>query len=136
MVFIWNMETGHAETTPDVHADIITDVRFQSNSTLLATSSLDETIKIWDASKTLGTKKRICELRSDYGDKFFSCVFHPRVPDYLIVGSYKSLKLWKWVENTGNYLPTHEDRISALADSPSRGIIASGSFDNTIKIWK
>lgn len=43
------METGHAETAPEEHANIITDVRFRSNSTLLATSSFDKTVKIWDA---------------------------------------------------------------------------------------
>ncbi|KAF2568867.1 hypothetical protein F2Q68_00027856 [Brassica cretica] len=49
-VFIWNMETLHTESTPEEHGHIITDVRFRPNTTQLATSSFDKTIKIWDAS--------------------------------------------------------------------------------------
>lgn len=52
-VFISNMETKRTESTPEEHADIITDVRFRSNSTLLATSSFDKTVKIWDASEVI-----------------------------------------------------------------------------------
>lgn len=44
------METLQTESTPEEHAHIITDVRFRPNSTQLATSSFDKTIKIWDAS--------------------------------------------------------------------------------------
>ncbi|CAL9238392.1 unnamed protein product [Arabidopsis halleri] len=280
-VFIWNMETGHAETTPDEHADIITDVRFRSNSTLFATSSFDKTVNFWDTSKTncnesvqpgyycLGTmddhtapvmsldfhpkktemfcssdssgvihywnidtfssldtleasfttfsyhsqplisggegcqqvrfqpqdgkylaaaiqnfvsivdvethqlifllegcdtnvlyvswdttgkylacitedsvsvwtlaENKFRELNYDGEKKFHSCVLHPSIPQILIIGCYKSLELWHWVNNKILHSPAHEGLISALADSPSRGIIASGSYDEYIKIWQ
>ncbi|KAL0667037.1 hypothetical protein Bca4012_029741 [Brassica carinata] len=50
-LYIWNMETLITESAPEEHGHIITDVRFRPNSTQLATSSFDKTIKIWDASE-------------------------------------------------------------------------------------
>ncbi|KAK4585748.1 hypothetical protein RGQ29_023105 [Quercus rubra] len=50
-VVLWNMETLQTESTPEEHGMIITDVRFRPNSTQLATSSFDTTVRIWDAAK-------------------------------------------------------------------------------------
>lgn len=49
-VLIWNMETFDFVKTSEGHSLLITDVRFQPNSTVFATSSFDKTVKIWDAS--------------------------------------------------------------------------------------
>ncbi|XP_023539844.1 transcriptional corepressor LEUNIG_HOMOLOG-like isoform X1 [Cucurbita pepo subsp. pepo] len=50
-VVIWNMETLQTETTSEEHTLIITDVRFRPNSTQLATSSFDTTIRLWDSAQ-------------------------------------------------------------------------------------
>ncbi|KAJ4833166.1 hypothetical protein Tsubulata_044256 [Turnera subulata] len=50
-VVIWNMETLKTESTPDEHTHIITDVRFRPNSTQLATSSFDTSVRLWDAAE-------------------------------------------------------------------------------------
>jgi len=44
------METLQTESTPEEHSLIITDVRFRPNSTQLATSSFDTTVRLWDAA--------------------------------------------------------------------------------------
>lgn len=49
------METLQTESTPEEHGMIITDVRFRPNSTQLATSSFDTTVRIWDAAKVNST---------------------------------------------------------------------------------
>ncbi|KAH1060678.1 hypothetical protein GLYMA_02G164700v4 [Glycine max] len=49
-VVLWNMETLQTESTPEEHSLIITDVRFRPNSTQLATSSFDTTVRLWDAA--------------------------------------------------------------------------------------
>ncbi|AEC08720.1 Transcriptional corepressor LEUNIG_HOMOLOG [Arabidopsis thaliana] len=254
-VFIWNMETLQVESTPEEHAHIITDVRFRPNSTQLATSSFDKTIKIWDASdpgyflrtisghaapvmsidfhpkktellcscdsnndirfwdinascvravKGASTQVRfqprtgqflaaasentvsifdiennnkrvnifkghssnvhsVCwspngelvasvsedavklwslssgdcihEL-SNSGNKFHSVVFHPSYPDLLVIGGYQAIELWNTMENKCMTVAGHECVISALAQSPSTGVVASASHDKSVKIWK
>lgn len=49
------METLQTESTPEEHGMIITDVRFRPNSTQLATSSFDTTVRVWDAAKVNST---------------------------------------------------------------------------------
>lgn len=38
-------------STGEGHFQNITDIRFRPNSTIFATSSLDKTVKIWDAAE-------------------------------------------------------------------------------------
>jgi WD40 repeat protein len=44
------METLQTECNPEEHTHIITDVRFRPNSTQLATSSFDSSVRLWDAA--------------------------------------------------------------------------------------
>lgn len=47
------METLQTESTPEEHSLIITDVRFRPNSTQLATSSFDKSVRLWDAADVI-----------------------------------------------------------------------------------
>jgi WD40 repeat protein len=42
------MDTLKLKSTLDEHSHLITDVRFSPNSTSLATSSFDKSVKVWD----------------------------------------------------------------------------------------
>lgn len=44
------MDTLQTESTPEEHKSVITDVRFRPNSTQLATASIDQSVKLWDAA--------------------------------------------------------------------------------------
>ncbi|CAN7137496.1 unnamed protein product [Brassica rapa subsp. narinosa] len=207
------METLHTESTPEEHGHIIT----IPNTTQLATSSFDRTIKIWDASdpgyfrRTISSHtapgastqvrfqpisgkflaaasdntfslvdvekdirvhllkghssnvNSVCwntsgellasvsensvklwspssgdcihELSSS-GNKFHSCVFHTSYPNLFVIGGYQSPELWNTKENKCMTIPAHECVISALAQSPSTGMMASASHDKSVKIWK
>lgn len=46
---LWNMDTLKLKSTLEEHSLLITDVRFSPNSTRLATSSFDKTVRVWDA---------------------------------------------------------------------------------------
>lgn len=50
---LWNIETLETQSTPEEHTVIITDVRFRPNSTQLATSSFDTTVRLWDAADVM-----------------------------------------------------------------------------------
>jgi WD40 repeat protein len=45
---LWNMETFKLKGTLEEHNLMVTDVRFSGNSTRLATSSFDKTVKVWE----------------------------------------------------------------------------------------
>ncbi|XP_024028884.1 transcriptional corepressor LEUNIG_HOMOLOG [Morus notabilis] len=254
-VVLWNMETLQTESTPEEHTLIITDVRFRPNSTQLATSSFDTTVRLWDAAEpnycmhaysghtshvlsldfhpkktdllcscdanneirywnlsqynctrvskggsaqvrfqprigqfmaaaagniisiydvesdrqtysfqghstevhslcwdtngdllasvsqdavrvwSLSSGECIHELSSS-GNMFQSCVFHPSYSTLLVIGGYQSLELWNIAENKCMTIQAHEGVISALAQSPVTGMVASASHDKSVKIWK
>ncbi|KAG8481135.1 hypothetical protein CXB51_025925 [Gossypium anomalum] len=248
---LWNTETLETECTPEEHTHIITDIRFRPNSTQLATSSFDTTVRVWDAAQvyplapfflhlcvilsygpfrpfllwaygtslsldfhpkkndlsalvmggcsnvrfqprigqflaaaaetvvsivdvetdrrtqllqghntevhsicwdtngdflasvsqdsvrvwSLASGECIHELNSS-GNKFHSCVFHPSFPALLVVGGYQSLELWNTAENRCMTIPAHDCVISALTQSQVTGMVASASYDKSVKIWK
>ncbi|KAG2721127.1 hypothetical protein I3760_02G067000 [Carya illinoinensis] len=254
-VVLWNMETLQTDSTPEEHTLIITDVRFRPNSTQLATSSFDKTVRLWDAAKpnyclqeyhghtshvtsldfhpkkndlfcsceanseirfwkvnqypsthvskggstqvrfqprigqllaaatenvvsifdvetdrlthslqghstevlsvcwdtsgdylatvshesirvwALASGECIHELSSS-GNMFHSCVFHPSYSTLLVIGGYQSLELWNMAVNKSMTIPAHDCVISALAQSPVTGMVASASHDKSVKIWK
>lgn len=71
------METLQTETTPEEHTLIISDVRFRPNSTQLATSSFDSTIRLWDAAQV----RLFCLIFQFYNMYFFlqlfGLIYHP-----------------------------------------------------------
>ncbi|XP_052729969.1 F-box protein At2g26850 isoform X2 [Vigna angularis] len=77
-VVLWNMETLKTETTPEDHSLIITDVRFRPNSTQLATSSFDKTVRLWDAANPTFS----LQAYSGHSSHVLSLDFHPRKNDF------------------------------------------------------
>lgn len=48
----------------------------------------------------------------------------------------QSLELWNMAVNKCMTISAHECVISALAQSPATGMVASASHDKSVKIWK
>lgn len=48
----------------------------------------------------------------------------------------QSLELWNMAENKSMTVAAHENIISALAQSPVTGMVASASHDSSVKLWK
>ncbi|XP_023639635.1 transcriptional corepressor LEUNIG_HOMOLOG isoform X2 [Capsella rubella] len=129
-VFIWNMETLHVESTPEEHGHIITDVRFRPNSTQLATSSFDKTIKIWDASDPGYFLRTI----SGHAAPVMSIDFHPKKTELLCsCDGNNDIRFWdinasclgavkgastqvRFQPRTGQYLAAASENIVSIFD--------------------
>ncbi|CAG7907741.1 unnamed protein product [Brassica rapa] len=112
------------------HSSNVNSVCWNTSGELLASVS-ENSVKLWSPS----SGDCIHELSSS-GNKFHSCVFHPSYPNLLVIGGYESLELWNTKENKCMTIPAHECVISALAQSPLTGMMASASHDKSVKIWK
>ncbi|XP_020530984.1 transcriptional corepressor LEUNIG_HOMOLOG isoform X1 [Amborella trichopoda] len=78
-VVLWNMDTLKTESTPEEHTSLITDIRFKPNSTQLATSSFDRTIRLWNA-----TDPSYClPPLTGHKSHVMSLDFHPKKTDLL-----------------------------------------------------
>ncbi|XP_059288534.1 transcriptional corepressor LEUNIG_HOMOLOG-like [Lycium ferocissimum] len=93
----------------------------------------EDSARIWSVSEGL-----CMHVLYSSGNKFQSCTFHPRIGHVLVIGSDEFLELWNPIFQRNITWPysAHAGIISSLADSQSKGIIASVSHDQWIKIWR
>lgn len=138
---LWQVGTGEEIRTFTGHSDSVCSVTFSSDGEFLASGSADCTIKLWQVSTGR-------EIRTFIGHSFFvNSVALSRDGQVLASGSSDNqIKLWQ--VSTAKEIITltgHSDAVSSVAFSPDpppsfnsvelQGILASASWDNTIKIW-
>nr|VDC88778.1 unnamed protein product [Brassica oleracea] len=131
-VFIWNMETLHTEIPPEEHGHIITDVRFQPNSTQLATSSFDKTIKIWDVSKPGYFVRTI----SGHNAPVMSLDFHPKKTD-LFCSCDTNNEIRFWSINSANCLRVLQAQGAStqVRFQPKLGQMLAAASENIVSIF-
>ncbi|KAH9680898.1 transcriptional corepressor LEUNIG-like protein [Citrus sinensis] len=130
VVSIFDVETDRLTHSFKGHSTEIHSVCWDTNGEYLASVSQDS-VRVW----SLATGECIHELSSS-GNKFHSCIFHPSYPTLMVIGGYQSLELWNMAENKCMTIAAHDCVISALAQSPVTGMVASASHDKSVKIWK
>ncbi|KAK7860048.1 transcriptional corepressor leunig-like protein [Quercus suber] len=130
VVSIFDVETDRKTLSFQGHSEMVNYICWDANGDYLASVS-QNLVKIW----SLSSGECIQELGSN-GNQFHSCVFHPSYPTLLVIGGISSLELWNMAENKSMTIAAHENIISALAQSPVTGMVASASHDNSVKLWK
>ena len=113
------------------HPGWIKSICYSPDGMLIASSSTDKSIKIWDANKGCYTKSLL-----GHTDRVVSIDFGP-TRNYLVSGSYdNTAKIWD--VRTSKCIKTlkgHSDYITAAIISPFGSFVATSSADKTIKIW-
>uniref|UniRef100_A0A803LQ00 Uncharacterized protein n=1 Tax=Chenopodium quinoa TaxID=63459 RepID=A0A803LQ00_CHEQI len=131
-VNIFNVETGAFEFDLKGHQCEVRSICWDVTGNYLASVS-EESVRLWSI---VSGGRCIYELLSK-GHSFQSCTFHPGDPMLLIIGSYQFLGLWNPTQSsTINTIQAHSGLISALASSPTIGLIASASHDQSVKLWR
>jgi WD40 repeat protein len=155
MIKLWNIKTGELIDTLQRHQDTVHSVSFSPKSNILATGSADKTIKLWNI-KTRGSSL-INTLRG-HQKTVYSVSFSPD-GETLATGSADTMiKLWnvlqsgKFISNfidpnakksttksASQSIPsTSSDRkneVYSVSFSPDGKTLATGSSDQTIKLW-
>ncbi|KAH0541390.1 hypothetical protein FGG08_004154 [Glutinoglossum americanum] len=114
--------------TLEGHSHYVAAVEFSPNGHLLASSSGDGTVRLWDL--TTGASRGI--LEGHFGPITFS-------PDGRILASASHPKVVRlWDPMTGasrGILEGHSGAVRALAFSPNSQILASSSDEETVRLW-
>ena len=158
-MFLWSIPTKtsstSSSTTPNNttikpqarltgHSKPINHVTFSPSATLIASSSFDNSIKLWSAS----TGTFITTLRGHVGAVYMSCF---SADSRLLVSASKdtTLKVWD-VKGAGSGtgqgkgngsllkedLPGHKDEVFAVDWSADGMKVGSGGKDRQVRIWR
>ncbi|KAJ5916862.1 hypothetical protein N7504_000877 [Penicillium tannophilum] len=116
--------------TLEGHGNWVSSVTFSPDGHMMASGSIDNTVKLWDAK----SGKELQTL-GEYDGEVSSVAFSP---DSQIVASGVNMIIKLWDAKTGRELQTlegHTHCVSSVIFSPNSQMMASGSYDRTIKIW-
>ena len=122
----WSPSTKH-----DGHSKGVSALSFSSDGQLVASASVDQTVRIWKA--TTGALHLIFEGHSD---SVTAVAFSSN--DRLVASGSDDCTVQIWNATTGTLYHTlsdHSDRIEAVTFSPNDQLVASTSADNTVRLW-
>ncbi len=118
------------------HSDKVHALAWSPDGKFIASSSLDETVHVWDAN----TGERILAYRNN-SLQAQALAWSPDGKYIASTGGFLSEIVQVWDAATGHISPAHAtysghtDRVQALAWSPDGTCIASASDDTTVQVW-
>jgi WD40 repeat protein/uncharacterized caspase-like protein len=138
-IYIWNKE-GILQQTLTGHTGEILDIQFlpdkiNSDRYKLISTGVDKTVKIW----------QVFNRDRNQAEEIYSVAISPKNPDTFAaaigdVNGDSKIKIWRnnhdGTQKLIHTLLGHQATISQIKYSPDGKIIASASWDQTIKLWQ
>ncbi|KAJ1569821.1 hypothetical protein HK096_000865, partial [Nowakowskiella sp. JEL0078] len=117
---------GHTSNVNGVTWWISTDEK----TSLIASASNDNTVRLWDAFTGLEIQKILGHTRA------VNSIAFSKDGTKLVSGSSdNSIQIWNIETKESNLLVGHSGPVMSVAFSPDGGKIASGSDDETVRLW-
>ncbi len=153
VAFVWKMPETQLLHRLEGHSDKIQGLAFSPDNQILASGSEDNSVRLWNMQA--GTLQQVLKAPSPPGtyQRIFSVAFSPD-GQYLAAANWDSnIYIWQmpagnlWRVLKGSSRPWwdvlkmtdtgdgHSDSINAVVFSPDGKWLASGAFDNAVKLW-
>lgn len=132
-VKVWNTNSGLCFVTFTEHTSSVTNVTFTSSGFVIVSASLDGTVRAFD----LHRYRNFRTFTSPRPAQFSSLAVDVS-GELVSAGAQDSFEIFLWSMQTGRLLEVlggHEGPVSSLCFSPVQSILASASWDRTIRLW-
>ncbi|KAL9232034.1 hypothetical protein vseg_007183 [Gypsophila vaccaria] len=130
---VWNVASGFCFVTFPEHTNAVTALHFMANNHSLLSASLDGTVRAWDLFRyrnfrtfTTPSSRQFVSLTADQSG------------EVICAGTLDSFEIFVWSMKTGRLLDVlsgHEAPVHGLMFSPTNAILASSSWDKTVRLW-
>ncbi|KAL7139996.1 hypothetical protein ABFS83_09G090900 [Erythranthe nasuta] len=130
---VWTVSSGFCFITFSEHTNSVTALHFIAGKNCLLSASLDGTVRAWDLIRyrnfrtfVTPTPKQFVSLASDQSG------------EVICAGTLDSFEIFVWSMNTGRLLDVlsgHEGPVHGLMFSPTSAILASSSWDKSVRLW-
>ncbi len=130
---LWDTQSGFCIVTFTEHSSGVTACEFAPKGNVLFTASLDGSVRAWDLIRYRNFRTFSAPTRLS----FSSLAVDPS-GEVVCAGSLGSFDIHIWSVQTGQLLDRlagHEGPVSSLAFSPAGGLLVSGSWDRTVRMW-
>lgn len=130
---LWDTQSGFCIVTFTEHSSGVTACEFAPRGNVLFTASLDGSVRAWDLIRYRNFRSFSAPTRLS----FSSLAVDPS-GEVVCAGSLGSFDVHIWSVQTGQLLDRlagHEGPVSSLAFSPAGGLLVSGSWDRTVRMW-
>ncbi|PZV00401.1 MAG: hypothetical protein DCF32_17615 [Leptolyngbya sp.] len=113
------------------HSNWVYGVEFSPDGKLLASASLDGTVKVWQPDGRL-----VNTLQGPGGGGLVDVSFSPDGQTLAAGGADTKIYLWNMAGELVKTLQGHENWVYSVRFSPDGQQIASASIDKTVRIWR
>lgn len=132
-VKLWNTQSGFCFVTFTEHSANIAAVEFAKQGQVIFSASYDGTVRAFDL-----VRYRNFRTFTTPTPVQFSSLAVNQSGDVVCAGSADTFEIFVWSVQTGKLLDIltgHTGPISSLSFSPTDGMLASGSWDKTVRLW-
>ncbi|HLL81291.1 MAG TPA: protein kinase, partial [Longimicrobium sp.] len=111
------------------HSQLVGNVAFSPDGTLLASASDDKTVRLWSV------KTGQSRVLAGHTDEVWRLTFSPDGKRLASAGKDRSIRVWDVETGTAQVLTGHEGGIDTLFFPPDGKRLLSGSKDGSARLW-
>jgi WD40 repeat protein len=141
IIIIWDWEAGKPWQILDGHSDIVENIAYSPDGSLLASASDDSSVILWDLAPELASEERIKATFIGHRALVYDVAFSIDGKFLVSGGGDGLVKVWdletaRLDDDTPMVnLYGNTNRIHAVAFSPDKRHVVSGSTDHSVRVY-